>query len=105
MSQHDQHTNAEDSARCAALTGSAFIRQCDTCKMVTAIDLDPPPEHWREMCLYGQTILTVSHDEAMRQWKTSGRCKCTPNDKVRDGGPIAPDSTRGATPPFSAPLG
>ena len=61
---------------------SAFIRECDTCKMVTAIDLDPTPEHWREMCLYGQTILTVSRDEAMRQWKTSGRCKCTPNAKL-----------------------
>ena len=28
-----------------------------------------------------------------------------PNDKVRDGGPVASDSTRDATPPFSAPLG
>lgn len=27
------------------------------------------------------------------------------NDKVRDGGPVASDSARDATPPFSAPLG
>jgi hypothetical protein len=62
-----------------APTGSAFIRQCDTCGMTTAIDLDPTPEHWREMCLYGQTIRTIPEAEAMELWKTSGRCKCTPN--------------------------
>jgi hypothetical protein len=67
-----------------AAPGSAFIRECDTCKMVTAIDLDPTPEHWKEMCYYGQTIRTVPHDEAMRLWKTSGRCKCTPNNEMRD---------------------
>ena len=66
---------------------SAFIRECDTCKMVTAIDLDPTPEHLKEMCYYGQTIRTVPHAEAMRLWKTSGRCKCTPNDKLRHGCP------------------
>lgn len=58
------------------MSGSAFIRVCDTCKMVTAIDLDPTPEHWKEMCLYGQTIHTVPEEEAMRMWRTSGRCKC-----------------------------
>ena len=64
--------------------GSAFIRQCDTCGTTTAIDLDPTPEHWREMCLYGQTIRTMPEAEAMELWKTAGRCKCTPNRKVSD---------------------
>ena len=68
--------------RLRAASGSAFVRQCDICGKCTAIDLDPTPKRWREMCLYGQTIRTVTKDEAMELWKTAGRCKCTPNDRV-----------------------
>lgn len=44
--------------------------------MTTAIDLDPTPEHWRELCLYGETIRTLPQQEAMELWKTAGCCKC-----------------------------
>ena len=54
----------------------AFIRKCDKCKVVTAIDLDPTEEHWKEMCFYGQTIYTVSESQAIEEWKTARKCEC-----------------------------
>lgn len=63
--------------RCSKET-YAFIRQCDTCGVTTAIDLDPTPEHWRELQLYGQTIRKVPIDQAKISWKTASSCKCKP---------------------------
>lgn len=54
----------------------AFVRKCDTCGMTTAIDIDPTPEHWHSLCLYGQTIHVVSITEAMELWKVAGQCAC-----------------------------
>jgi len=55
----------------------AFIRECDICKIVTAIDLDPTPEHWYDLCFYGQTIRTVTNEEARRLSKDLGICGCS----------------------------
>jgi hypothetical protein len=55
---------------------SAFIRQCNGCNQVTAIDLDPTPERYRELCLYGETVRLVSKASAMEQWNNARRCKC-----------------------------
>jgi hypothetical protein len=57
-------------------TGLALIRQCDGCGMTTAFDLDPTPENEALMRHDGQTVLTVSKDEAKELWKNSGKCKC-----------------------------
>ena len=55
---------------------TAFVRLCNGCGIITAIDLDPTPEHWEEMSLEGQTVYVIPREEAIKRFKTAGKCKC-----------------------------
>ena len=66
---------AGDGSPLTATAGSALVRRCDVCGTINAIDLAPnTPGDWRDMQLPDHTVLTVGQEEALRLWKTGGRC-------------------------------
>jgi hypothetical protein len=59
-----------------ATNTKGLIRVCNTCKVVTAIDLDNSIDNKKEMEMPGQTVLEIPLTEMSEKYKSANRCEC-----------------------------
>jgi len=64
-----------------ATNTNGLIRICDTCKKVTAIDLDNSIDNKKEMELPGQTVLEIPLTEMSEKYKSANQCECKKVEK------------------------
>lgn len=61
----------------------SFVRECNVCKKITAIDLDGSLEHKKEMEMEGQTIYEMDEAGAIDLWRTrAGHCQCGMQQRI-----------------------